>query len=75
MGGTKNGYYRRNLDTTLGRLEGLRVPRDRAKAAFIPNCGHPTSATRWLWRMFMQGLSVRRISGDRVAYLSYAKRS
>ena len=27
--GTKNGFYERNLDTTLGKLENLKVPRDR----------------------------------------------
>jgi len=28
-GGTKNGFYERNLDTTLGKLENLKVSRDR----------------------------------------------
>ncbi|ADY73245.1 transposase mutator type [Desulfurobacterium thermolithotrophum DSM 11699] len=28
-GGTKNGFYVRNLDTVIGKLENLRVPRDR----------------------------------------------
>ena len=28
-GGTKNGFYERNLDTTLGNLENLKIPRDR----------------------------------------------
>ena len=28
-GGTKNGFYVRNLDTTLGKFENLKVPRDR----------------------------------------------
>ena len=28
-GGTKNGFYERNLDTTLGKLENLKIPRDR----------------------------------------------
>ena len=28
-GGTKNGFYERSLDTTIGRLENLKIPRDR----------------------------------------------
>jgi len=28
-GGTKNGFYLRNLDTTLDRLENLKIPGDR----------------------------------------------
>lgn len=28
-GGTKNGFYVRNLDTVIGKLENLRIPRDR----------------------------------------------
>ena len=28
-GGTRNGFFMRNLDTTLGKLENLKVPRDR----------------------------------------------
>jgi len=27
--GTKNGFYRRNLDTTFRKLENLKAPRDR----------------------------------------------
>ena len=28
-GGTKNGFYTRNLDTVLGKLKNLKIPRDR----------------------------------------------
>ena len=28
-GRTKNGFYERNLDTTIGKLENLKIPRDR----------------------------------------------
>ncbi len=28
-GGTKSGFYARNLDTVLGKLKNLKIPRDR----------------------------------------------
>ena len=28
-GGTKNGFHVRNLDTIIGKLENLKIPRDR----------------------------------------------
>ena len=30
-GGTKNGFYARNLDTVLGKLKNLKIPRDRER--------------------------------------------
>ncbi len=27
--GTKNGFYTRNLDTSIGKLKELRIPRDK----------------------------------------------
>ncbi|WP_459895158.1 transposase [Desulfurobacterium crinifex] len=28
-GGAKNGFYKRNIDIALGKLENLKIPRDR----------------------------------------------
>lgn len=49
-GGTKNGFYTRNLDTSLGRLEGVRGPRDREGRCHTQRFA-PTSDVRWMGRL------------------------
>ncbi len=39
-GDSKNGYYSRSLDTLLGRIEGVRIPRTRNKK-FYPSFLEP----------------------------------
>ena len=77
-GGTKNGHYTRNLDTSLGRLEGLRVPRDREgrfhTQLWAPYQRRALDLEQLISSMFMQGLSVRRIAEvlETVLHMSYS---
>jgi|GEM_PF-3501086 len=37
-GGIKNGFYKRNFDTLLGKLEDLKIQRDREEGSCQENC-------------------------------------
>ena len=77
-GGTKNGFYTCNLDTSLGRLEGVRVPRDREgrfhTQLFAPYQRRTLDVEALIEGMFLQGLSLRRIAEvlEPVLHLRYS---
>ncbi|MCF6191546.1 MAG: IS256 family transposase [Candidatus Hydrothermae bacterium] len=64
-GGQKNGYYTRDLDTTVGRLKALRVPRDREgqfrTQLFRPYQRRTLDVEALTVALFRQGLSARRV--------------
>ena len=56
-GGTKNDFYERNLDTTLGKLENLKVPRDKKKASFA---NYTWIFAPFAWKKFyIRGLNLK----------------
>jgi len=65
-GGTKNRFYERNLDTTLGKLENLKVPRDREgkfRTKLIePYKRRDISLEDLILGMFVLGMSVRSVA-------------
>ena len=65
-GGTKNGFYERNLDTTLGKLENLKVPRDREgkfRTELIePYKRRDISLEDLIFQMFASGMSARSVT-------------
>lgn len=64
-GGRKNGYYTRDLDTTVGRIEDLRVPRDREgrfrTQLFRPYQRRTLDVETLTVALFRQGLSARKV--------------
>ena len=60
--GTKNGFYTRNLDTSIGKLEELRIPRDREgkfKTKLIePYKRRDISLEELILGMFSSGMSA-----------------
>jgi len=65
-GGIKNGFYERNLDTTLGKLENLKVPRDREgkfRTKLIePYKRRDISLEDLILGMFASGMSARSVA-------------
>jgi len=65
-GGTKNGFYLRNLDTTLGKLENLKIPRDREgrfRTGLIePYKRRDISLEDMVVGMFASGMSARAVA-------------
>ncbi|MDF2567574.1 MAG: Mobile element protein, partial [Oscillospiraceae bacterium] len=64
---TRNGYYPRTLDTRFGKIENLRVPRDR-QGAFQTQVFEPYQRRDgWLEeaviRMYKGGMSTREVAG------------
>jgi putative transposase len=64
--GTKNGFYTRNLDTTIGKLENLRIPRDREgnfKTKLIePYKRRDINLEDLILGMFASGMSTRAVA-------------
>ena len=64
--GTKNGFYERSLDTTVGKLENLKVPRDREgnfRTKLIePYRRRGVSLEELILGMFASGMSARSIA-------------
>jgi putative transposase len=65
-GGTKNGFYERSLDTTLGKLENLKVPRDREgkfRTKLIePYKRRDVNLEDLILGMFASGMSARAVA-------------
>jgi putative transposase len=65
-GGTKNGFYVRNLDTVIGKLENLKIPRDREgrfKTKLIePYRRRDINLEDLILGMFASGMSARAIA-------------
>ncbi|MBO8143610.1 MAG: transposase [Thermodesulfobacterium sp.] len=65
-GGIKNGFYTRNFDTLLGKLEDLKIPRDREgnfKTKLIePYKRRDISLDELIFGMFARGMSARAIA-------------
>ena len=65
-GGTKNGFYVRNLDTPLGKLENLKVPRGRGgkfRTKLIePYKRRDISLEDLILGMFASGMSARSVA-------------
>ena len=65
-GGIKNGLYTRNFDTLLGKLEDLKIPRDREgnfKTKLIePYKRRDISLDELIFGMFVRGMSARAIA-------------
>jgi len=65
-GGTKNGFYMRNLDTVTGRLENLKIPRDREgkfRTKLIePYKRRDISLEDLILGMFASGMSARSVA-------------
>ena len=65
-GGTKNGFYLRNLDTTVGKLESLEVPRDREgrfRTKLIePYKRRDTNLEDLILGMFASGMGARAVA-------------
>lgn len=61
----RNGYYQRNLDTQYGRIEGLKVPRDRIgefqTQLFVPYQRRTGWLEEAIIRMYQSGMSTREI--------------
>ena len=64
--GTKNGFYTRNLDTTVGKLEDLKIPRDREgnfKTKLIePYKRRDINLEDLILGMFASGMSTRSVA-------------
>jgi len=64
-GGRKNGYYTRDLETTVGKIEDLRVPRDREgrfhTQVFRPYQRRTVEVETLTAALFRQGLSARKV--------------
>lgn len=64
--GTKNGFYTRNLDTSIGKLEELRIPRDREgkfKTKLIePYKRRDISLEELILGMFSSGMGTRAVA-------------
>ena len=62
----KNGFYERSLDTTIGRLENLKIPRDREgrfKTKLIePYKKRDMNLEDLILGMFVSGMSSRSVS-------------
>ena len=65
-GGMKNGFYERSLDTTIGRLENLKIPRDREgrfRTKLIePYKRRDMNLEDLILGMFASGMSLRSVS-------------
>ncbi len=65
-GGTKNGFYLRNLDTIIGKLENLKIPRDREgrfKTKLIePYRRRDINLEDLILGMFASGMSTRAVA-------------
>jgi len=65
-GGTKNGFYVRNLDTVLGKLKNLKIPRDREgrfKTKLIePYKRRDINLEDLILGMFASGMSARAVA-------------
>jgi len=65
-GGTKNGFYVRNLDTALGKLKNLKIPRDREgrfKTKLIePYKRRDINLEDLILGMFASGMSARAVA-------------
>ncbi len=65
-GGTKNGFYERSLDTTLGKVENLKIPRDREgrfRTGLIePYKRRDISLEDMVLGMFASGMSARAVA-------------
>lgn len=65
-GGMKNGFYERSLDTTIGKLENLKIPRDREgkfKTKLIePYKRRDMNLEDLILGMFASGMSSRSVS-------------
>ena len=65
-GGMKNGFYERNLDTTIGKLEDLKIPRDREgnfRTKLIELYRRrDVSLEELILGMFASGMSVRSVA-------------
>ena len=62
----KNGFYERNLDTTIGELEDLKIPRDREgnfRTKLIePYRRRDVSLEELMLGMFASGMSARSVA-------------
>jgi putative transposase len=65
-GGSKNGFYKRDLDTIHGKIEDLKIPRDREgnfKTQLIePYKRRDISLEELVFGMYSSGMSVRSIA-------------
>ena len=65
-GGTKNGFYERSLDTTVGKLEDLKIPRDRDEnfrtKLIEPYRRRDISLEDLILGMFASGMSARSVA-------------
>lgn len=65
--GQRNGYYERDLNTKVGKLAGLRVPRDRAgqfqTQVFERYKSSDQAVTQAIAEMFFSGVSQAKVAG------------
>jgi len=65
-GGTKNGFYTRNLDTVLGKLKNLKIPRDgegKFRTRLIePYKRREINLEDLILGMFASGMSARAVA-------------
>lgn len=63
----RNGYYRRNLDTSLGPIESIIVPRSRSglyrPTAFARYQRRQESVNQMICNVFLRGISTRDVAG------------
>lgn len=63
----RNGYYSRNLDTSLGSIEDIMVPRSRSglfkPTVFERYCRRQEAVNQMICNVFLRGISTRDVAG------------